>query len=173
MEIRKCRKEDVKETGEFYDMTVRWLDCHINYPKWIYKIYPSEDSAGRMAEAGEQYICIDDGRITGAFVLNTDPQGDYEKGSWRRDVPRGSYLVIHAMAVDPALHGQGIGSEILQYCRQTADAGGYKALRADAVPDNLPVKRMLEKNGFTHAGDADLGRGLAEIPVFSLYELNL
>ena len=55
---------------------------------------------------------------------------------------------------------------------EKAREDGYKALRLDVVPDNIPARRLFEKNGFVYAGDADLGRGYDEIPVFSLYELS-
>ena len=82
MEIRKCREVDVAATGAFYDAVVFWLDQHINFPKWMYKIYPSESWAREMTEKGEQYICVDGQKIIGAFVLNADPQGNYRKGNW-------------------------------------------------------------------------------------------
>ena len=81
MQIRKCRKAEIAPVGEFYDDVVLWLDHHINYPKWMYKIYPSESWAREMTEAGEQYICLDGKRIVGAFVLNADSQGNYRKGN--------------------------------------------------------------------------------------------
>ncbi len=37
---------------------------------------------------------------------------------------------------------------------------------------NYPARQLYEKKGFTFAGDADLDRGIEEIPIFSLYELN-
>lgn len=41
--IRKCLNEDITAAGKFYDRVVEYLDAHINYPKWQYKIYPNED----------------------------------------------------------------------------------------------------------------------------------
>ena len=35
MQIRKCVESDIAAAGEFYDSVVRWLDAHINYPRWI------------------------------------------------------------------------------------------------------------------------------------------
>ena len=49
---------------------------------------------------------------------------------------------------------------------------GYKAFRLDIVPGNAPAQKLYEKSGFKYAGDAGLDRGIAHIPVFSLYELN-
>ena len=172
MEIRKCMETDMDRTGEFYDRVIEWLNSHINYPRWVYKVYPSAESVREMAETGSQYICEAEGKIVGAFALNAEPQGNYGRGRWKRELPEGSYLVLHAMAVDPAFHRQGLGSEIIRFCVCRAKEEGYRALRADIVPDNLPSRHLFEANGFTWAGDADLGLDIGDIPVFSLYELN-
>ncbi len=173
MRIDQCREADVPAVGAFYDQVVRWLDDHINYPKWIYRVYPSEPFARQMAAAGTQYICRKDRHIIGVFSLNDDPQGAYQKGHWKRDLPDGSYMVLHALAIAPEMHGQGLGSAVIRFCVEKAKAEGYKALRLDIVPNNHPARRLYEKNGFRYAGDADLERGIAGIPIFSLFELNL
>ncbi len=172
MEIRKCQEQDIAETGAFYDRVVRWLDAHTNYPKWIYKVYPSTRYVRETTEAEEQYICTEDDRIIGAFALNADPQGAYDRGAWKQDLPEGSYLIIHALAIEPDRQGNGAATEVLRFCVEKAKAAGYRAIRADIVPDNWPARRFCEKNGFTYAGEADLLRNLDGIPGFCLYELN-
>ena len=173
MQIRKCREEDVAAAGSFYDDVVLWLNHHINYPKWMYKIYPSESWVKQMTEAGEQYICVDGKKIVGAFVLNADPQGNYRKGNWSLDLPDGSYMVLHALAISPELQGRGLGAEVVRFCTEKAKADGYRAIRLDIVPGNIPAKRLYEKTGFRYVVDADLERGIPHIPTFSLFELNL
>lgn len=172
MRIRKCTEKDVPDAGAFYDQVVMWLDHHINYPKWLHGVYPSEESVRKMTRLGDQFLCEEDGAIVGAFVLNTDPQGNYQKGNWKRAIPDGSYLILHSLAIAPDLHGKGFGSEVIRFCEDKAKSEGYKALRVDIVPDNHPARKLYEKNGFTWAGDVDLERGIERIPVFSLYEKN-
>ncbi len=173
MEIRLCQEKDIEATGEFYDNLVLWLESHVNYPKWVYKVYPSKEFVEEKTKDGTLYICIDRGQIVGAFVLNDDPEGDYYKGDWTADLVDGEYLVIHSFAIAPEFHGQGIGGKLIDFCINEAKQRGYAAIRLDAVPDNIPAKKLYEKNGFVYLGDVDLGRGIEYIPKFSLYELNL
>ncbi len=173
MRIQKCQEADIVAAGAFYDDVVFWLDHHINYPKWMYKNYPSEDWVRQMTAAGEQYLCTEGEQLIGAFVLNDDPQGNYKKGNWSIELPEGSYMVLHALAIAPELQGRGLGAEVVRFCVEKARADGYKALRLDIVPGNLPARKLYERNGFRYVGDADLDRGLAHIPIFSLYELDL
>ena len=173
MKIQKCREADVIAAGSFYDGVVLWLNHHINYPKWMYKIYPSKSWVKQMTEAGEQFICVEGKKIVGAFVLNADPQGNYRKGNWSLDLPDGAYMVLHALAIDPKLQGRGLGAEVVRFCTEKAKADGYRAIRLDIVPGNIPAKKLYEKTGFRYVVDADLERGIPHIPTFSLFELNL
>ena len=131
-----------------------------------------KDSVRAMAAAGSQYVYADGEKILGAFALNDKPQGNFRKVQWKRQLEDGSYLIPQALAIDPEAQRRGIASRIIRFCIDKAQAEGYKALRADIIPDNYPARRLFEKNGFTYAGDADLELGFAHIPSFSLYELN-
>ena len=82
-------------------------------------------------------------------------------------------MVCHALASATSLQGKGIGRQMVEYCIEYAKRHGYKALRLDVVPDNIPARKLYEKCGFQHVGEADLERGIAEIPMFSMYEINL
>ncbi len=172
VEILKCREQDVVRTGAFYDRVVLWLKEHVNYPRWIYGVYPSEGSVRAMTEAGAQYLCLSGGEIVGAFAICTGPQGKYQKTRWSRDLDEGTYLVLTAVAVDPEFRRQGLGSEIIRFCTDRAKAEGFRAIRVDIVPTNIPARRLFERNGFTWAGDVDLELDIGDIPAFSMYELN-
>lgn len=172
MEIRKCYEFDIEDTGRFYDDVVYWLTNHNNYPQWIYQVYPSEESVKQQTKIGTQYIYTVDEDTRGAFVLNNNPQGAYSNGQWSQDLKDGSYMVIHALAIDTKARRQGIGSEIVRFCIARAKSLGFKAIRVDVVPTNTPVRNLFEKNGFRYVGDTDLEREFADIPAFSLYEYN-
>ena len=171
--IHKSAKADIVAVGAFYDGVVKYLTEHVNYPKWMYKIYPSESYAREMTEAGCLYVCCDGEQIVAAFAINDDPQNEYKKVVFSKTLAHGEYLVIHALAVATELQGRGIGKQIVQFCIDFAREHGYKAIRLDVVPDNYPAKRLYEQCGFRYLGDLDLERGFEHIPLFSMYELNL
>ncbi len=172
MIIRKCCEEDITAVGEFYDCTVKYLCEHINYPKWTYREYPSENSVRQMVAENSQFVCMENDRIVGAFVLNEDPQGVYENAVWSRKLARGEYMICHALASEVSMQGQGVGRRMVEYCLEYARKQGFKAVRLDVVPDNIPAKKLYEKCGFQYVGEADLERNMEEIPVFSMYEIN-
>ena len=61
---------------------------------------------------------------------------------------------------------------MVAYCINNARSKGDKGIRLDVVPNNIPAKRLYESWGFRYVGDADLERGIEEIPLFSMYERN-
>ena len=105
-----------------------------------------------------------------AFVLNEDPQGNYEKVIWNKELSRGEYMVCHTLATSSQVYGKGIGKQMVEYCIQYAKSRGYRAVRLDVVPDNIPARKLYEKCGFVYVGDVDLERGIEAIPEFSMYE---
>ena len=170
IKISKCEKADLVKIGEVYDKVVEYLDAHKNYPKWTYKEYPSYGYAVQMYERGEQYKIEKDGVIIGAFVLNTDPAGNYAKVKWGIDIPEGEYFILHALAIDYDYARQGIGKKVIEFCKNEARSRGIKAVRVDIVPDNAPAQNLYESCGFVNRGIYDLDRGFEFIPLFTLFE---
>ncbi len=168
----RCRTEHCNAVTAMYERAVAELERTVNYPKWN-KDHPGRDYVREAIEKGEQFACVADGAILGAAVLNEDPEGNYAIGRWSRELPEGAYLVVHILAVDPAWKNRGIGSFLVDGAVAYAREQGYRAIRLDIVPDNLPAKRLYTSKGFVSAGQMDLRPEIKEIPVFELYELNL
>lgn len=171
MIIRKCNLDDITITSKFYDDEIVYLDNHINYPKWEYKLYPSIISVTDNTKKGFQYICIEDDKIEATFVLNDNPEGAYHKASWSKDLKEKEYMVIHGLCVSHNSYGKGIGTKIINYSIDLSKKLNYKGLRLDIVPTNIPAKELYLKNGFKYVGDIDLERNIEDIPLFSLFEL--
>lgn len=172
MEWIKCKSGHLDLVSDMYGRVVKHLEDTVNYPKWS-KEYPCRESVAEAIQNGEQYACVEKGRVLGAAVLNEDPDGNYGAGDWSRELKPGEYLVIHTLAVDPKAGRRGIGGYMVSRIMETAMENGYQAIRIDVVPGNLPAISLYQKYGFTFAGAKDLGRDLEEIPMFELYERNL
>ena len=168
MIIKKCEIDDIEKISEFYDNVIIYLDNHINYPKWKYKIYPSIISVTDNINKGFQYEAIINNEIVASFVLNDDPEGSYEKAKWSKDINK--FMVIHGFAIKPELQNKGIGTKILEFCKEEAKRLGYEGIRLDVVPSNIPAKNFYIKNGFNYVSDIDLDRNIDDIPFFSLFE---
>ena len=171
MELIKCKQIHLDDVSALYSRVVEHLEETINYPKWS-KHYPCRESVKEAIQKGEQYAYMENGEVLGAVVLNDNPNGNYEAGNWSKALKQGEYLVIHTLAVDPLAGHRGIGGYMVERCIGLAISSGYKAIRIDVVPDNIPAINLYEQKRFTFAGTKDLLRNIDGIPLFSLYELN-
>ena len=171
-DINKCTYDDLSAVGKLYDNVTKYLEEHVNYPKWTHGEYPSLASATIALNDGSLYCVKQGDKIVSAFVLNSDPQGDYSVGDWSKFIPEGEYMVIHSLAVLDDCKGKGVGQEVVKFCIDTAKEQGYKGIRVDVVPGNFPARNLYEKMGFTFAGEYDLKRGIEHIPTFQLLGLD-
>ena len=90
------------------------------------------------------------------FCVGNDPT--YEKiyeGAWQND---DEYGVIHRIAVSRDSHGRGVASFIYSHCFAIC-----KNLRIDTHRDNLPMQKVLKRNGFKYCGIIYLESGAERI----------
>lgn len=172
MELIQCDSTALAKVTAFYHRVIEHLERNVNYPNWS-SAHPGDQGIRDAIAAGEQYMCVENGTVLGALVLNENPEGAYDAGAWREKLENGDFLVIHALAVDPSFARRGIGAFMVEQCIGIALQGGYRALRLDVVPGNFPAARLYQKKGFVYAGTRDLQRHIDAVPVFDLYELIL
>jgi len=84
------------------------------------------------AERGDVYVALDGERIVGA--VRTKPQ---EKN-----------LYIQQIAVDPARHGTGVGSWLLQRIDEVARARGLAGLSLETAEMAVANIRLYQRHGF-------------------------
>lgn len=168
MLIRKCTLEDLPHLTRLYGQVVEYLEQTVNFPRWKPGVYPCEATIREAICQEEQYACIADGVFLGAFRLNHDPQGDVSGCNWSE--VSGTPGVIHTLATSPTAYGQGIGKAMVDFCIHLCRQQGDPGIRIDVVPDNYPARHLYEAKGFRFVDEADLHRGLPDIPVFALYE---
>lgn len=112
--------------------------------------YPSEPVVREDIALNRSFVAEREGNICGTFVLvSTEPTYEtiYE-GSWSEP----DYIAIHRVAVPVSCRGSGVSNAIISYAEAYAKAQRKKALRIDTHQGNLPMRRMLEKQGFLHRG---------------------
>ncbi len=124
--------------------------------------YPFEEDIRRDIEAGESYVVVLDGHIAGTFMLMERPEASYEniEGAWRND-PEQPYAAIHRITVAPAFrashrtgtHKMSLTAEIMSFAKQKTLADGFTGgIRIDTHEGNIPMRKMLEKQGFEYCG---------------------
>lgn len=145
MEIRKAVMEDLDEVLQLFAEARQFMRENGNPDQWG-TTYPPRDIVVSDIEQGRCYLCTDEGRAVATFYFALETDHDYDaiyEGAWLNDEP---YAVMHRVA-SPG-RKKGAATFCVKWCLE--HCGGN--LRIDTHQDNIPMQRMLEKNGFTRCG---------------------
>ena len=144
MIIRKTKTADVSACSEIYAAAREYMRNAGNPEQWS-GAYPDTVEILSDIALGCGYVVEEDGDVVAVFHFSPGPDPTYAKiydGEWKSDEP---YAVIHRVAVKH--HGRGIIDFIFRECFKAA---GH--LRIDTHKDNIPMQRVLKRNGFEYCG---------------------
>lgn len=135
-------KEDMRLQGR-----TQWQDS-----------YPSEENLTADINAGNGYLLKNDGSVCGygAVIFSGEPAYDKIDGEWLGSIP---YVVVHRLAVNPALKGKGLATVFLQLVEKLALEKGFGSIRIDTNFDNAGMLCVVQKCGFTYCGKVRLPGG--------------
>ena len=90
-------------------------------------------------------------KILGTIVLSPEKEEPYSKieGKWISD---DDYIVIHRLAVNSEIKNKGIATKILEFSEKECIKNKILSIKADTHENNEPMKKFLEKNGFSYCG---------------------
>jgi len=146
MEIRSLCKDDLPAVMEIYGSSRKFMAENGNAGQWG-EDYPSKELVESFIGKGG-YAVMENGEITGVFILS-DKEDSYKSidGQWLDDNP---YGVIHMIASGGAR--KGAGQFILDWCLEKTGN-----IRIDTHINNIPMRRLLEKNNYIYCGIISLG----------------
>lgn len=90
-------------------------------------------------------------KIIGTIVLSPEKEEAYSKieGKW---ITNDDYIVIHRLAVDSEVKNKGIATKILEFSEKECIKNKILSIKTDTHENNEPMKKFLEKNGFSYCG---------------------
>lgn len=97
---------------------------------------------------GESYVLKNKARVLATAMVSNREEETYRaiEGQWSSNTP---YTVIHRFAIADDYYGKGVGTIMIKSIEEVCE---NKYLRIDTHTDNLPMRRLLEKNGFIFCG---------------------
>ena len=144
MIIRRSTPADAKAIGEIYASARQYMIENGNPNQWN-KGTPNEETALNDSRIGIGYVCEHDGEIVAAFAFCVGREPFYDAifdGAWLNGE---EYAYIHRVAVKK--HGAGIIDYCLSECFKM-----HQNLKIDTHRDNVPMQRVLKRNGFVECG---------------------
>jgi RimJ/RimL family protein N-acetyltransferase len=151
MDIRKTKNEDIHRIMEIYEKARKYMRLNGNPTQWP-DGYPSLELIKNDIKRTNSYVCVEKDEIIGTFYFGIEIENTYLKiygGKWLND---DQYGVIHRIAVDG--HQKGIASYCIDWCYEKT-----KNIRIDTHRDNIPMQKVLTKNGFEYCGIIYLENG--------------
>ena len=145
MLIRKTTLDDLDVVMKIYAEGREIMLEGKNFHQWP-EGYPFRFIIEEDITAGHSYVCVARGDIQAVFHLSPGPERTYEKidGAWLDDKP---YGVIHRIARAKTDKAKGTGAFCLNWCYDQV-----KNIRIDTHADNIPMKKLLEKQGYKYCG---------------------
>ena len=143
MIIRKTSIQDFPEICRIYADARDFMWKMGNPDQWK-DIHPLPELLAVDIGAELSHVCIHNDDIVGVFYYNIENEPTYHRidGRWLNDKP---YGVVHRIAT--ARNFRGAGAFCLNWCFEQC-----LNLRIDTHRDNLPMKNLLNKLGFTYCG---------------------
>lgn len=150
MNFRKSVKSDITHIIRIIKQAQQYFKEHgIN--QWQNN-YPNEDVIYNDIVKKHSYVLENDGNIIATSVISFEREKTYDNiydGQWITD---GQYAVIHRIAVDNAYKGLGISHKIIKYAEEICIEKGVRSIRVDTHEQNIPMQKLLKKNGFKYCG---------------------
>lgn len=111
--------------------------------------YPSKDIIIKDIESGHCFVVCDDDDIIGTMALIPGPDSTYSyiEGRWPDENP---YYVIHRIAT--SLPGRNLAARMFEWAFAYIAEKGYDTIRIDTHRENVIMKHVLTKYGFTECG---------------------
>lgn len=144
MQIIPAERRHCSEVLEIYRGAREFMRAHGNAAQWGTR-YPPLSVVLKDIDDRRLFLCVEGAEILGVFCYFFGVEPTYETvsdGAWLNDAP---YGVMHRVAV--AKHNRGVASFCLRTCLSWC-----QNLKIDTHRDNVPMQRMLEKNGFVRCG---------------------
>ena len=157
MTIRLAEKKDIDRIMQIIS-DARESIGRLGIDQWQYG-YPTRDIIIDDVARGFSYVVCDGDEICATFCIKEDEEPTYiniYEGAWLS--AEASYA-LHRIAICNLKRGKGIAGEIIKFIVQKCKDDGISSLKVDTHEGNLPMRRMLEKNGFVYCGIIYLGTG--------------
>ena len=174
MELRQALPSDLDRIMEVLDEGRASLAA-LGIDQWQGH-YPHRGQIEQDIRRGENVVIVDDdGLIVATAMVATVDAKDYDEikdGEWLTE-SQGEPLrcaVVQRVAVSTACIQSGLATRIMTYAFDYAREMGCESVRLNTHSGNIPMQRLLEKQGYTRCGTITIGHVEGTDPERYAYE---
>lgn len=151
MTIRKAELNDLNIILKIFEHARNYMKENNNPNQWGDN-HPPASLIEEDIKNSIGYVCLsDENNIVGYFCFYVGIEEDYNQiyeGNWLNDR---EYAVIHRIAT--ISNKKGVGGFCMRYCFDK-----YKNIKIDTSKYNIPMQKLLTKEGYTKCGIIKLRR---------------
>ncbi len=148
MVFQKASPNEFDRIRAFYWALIDAMAADNDKIGWKKGIYPTDDFLRDSLKKGTLYTLTHQQQLAACVIVNSDTNEGYAGVPWRMDCADSDVLIPHALAVSPALQGQGIGREVVAQVQALARCAGKRAVRLDILGTNTAAERLYAGMGF-------------------------
>lgn len=115
--------------------------------------YPKADNFINDINSGSLFVYDINGTVAGLVCINKEEPEEYKKANWSME--KEAYI-IHRLAVDSSLLGQGIGYELINYVNVICIKNNISYIKTDTNALNVKAQGLLKKCGYNFVGETCL-----------------
>ena len=119
---------------------------------WKRHIYPTRETAKAAILAGDFFVLEVDGEIVASARINKIQVEEYKLVAWSHDARDEEVMVLHTLAVAPAMAGKGYGTAFVRFYEDYARENGCPYLRMDTNETNARARALYKKLGYAEKG---------------------
>ena len=152
--IRKGNLRDISSVLRIYEDAKSFIKSY-NSPQWQ-SGYPNADTFYDDLENNRLYVYESNNEVVACASFHSYEK-DYDniyEGSWLTTT--NNYMAVHTIATNNSYRGKGIAARFFKYIHKNFDVA---SIRIDTHKLNVPMIKMLEKNGFILCGIIYLSDG--------------
>ena len=157
MEIRNSTNNDIDSIMSIIQQAQEYFKSS-GIDQWQNN-YPSTSVIENDIQLNESYVILMNYVIVGTFVLSFRNESTYDTiydGEW---LSNDKYAVIHRIAFDQSIKGQGLSKNVLELIYSICINHHVYSIKIDTHEDNKVMCNMLISNGFKHCGTIFLRDG--------------
>ena len=121
--------------------------------------YPTEELILSDILGETNYVVELNGNVVATAVISFDGEPTYSVIKGKGWLNENSYAVVHRIAVADECRRKGVAKEILHYAEEMCRMHGITDVRIDTHRDNIAMRSLLKKMGYTHCGRITLTSG--------------
>ena len=148
MVFQKASPNEFDRIRAFYWALIDAMAADNDKIGWKKGIYPTDEFLRDSLERGTLYTLTHQQQLAACVIVNSDTNEGYAGVPWRVDCADSEVLIPHALAVSPALQGQGIGRAVVAQVQDLVRRAGKRAVRLDILGTNTAAERLYTGMGF-------------------------